>query len=208
MLPIGGDRRLPLDVLHLLGGGRHLQLALVSREWRSLYAQLFPGHKTATAVMMAAVPLLAWARDMGLPDRLGFTRTTQLAAEHGYLGALQWLRANGCPWDGHAICDAAAKIGHLEMLQWARANGSEWGVLVCHCAVQHEHVELLQWAIANGCPGIERVCELAAMYGRLEVLRWARANGYPWDARVRDMAARCSYPHILRWAIDNGCPAD
>jgi hypothetical protein len=35
---------------------------------------------------------------------------------------LQWLRANGCPWD-KATCRLAALCGQLEVLQWARANG-------------------------------------------------------------------------------------
>jgi hypothetical protein len=35
---------------------------------------------------------------------------------------LQWLRANGCEWDGET-CENAKKGGHLEVLQWAIANG-------------------------------------------------------------------------------------
>jgi hypothetical protein len=39
---------------------------------------------------------------------------------------LQWLRANGCPWDAR-VYEYAAQDGHEAMLQWARANGCpEW----------------------------------------------------------------------------------
>jgi hypothetical protein len=65
MLPLGGGRRLPLDVLHLLGRRRYLQLATVSKEWRSLYTQLFPDYTTAAMAMAVTAPLLAWARDNG-----------------------------------------------------------------------------------------------------------------------------------------------
>ena len=34
----------------------------------------------------------------------------------GHLDVLQWLRANGCPWDGYT-CRGAAQGGHLEVLQ-------------------------------------------------------------------------------------------
>jgi len=37
---------------------------------------------------------------------------------------LQWLRANGCPWDKYTVI----------------------------CARDRDHVELVNWAIANGCP--------------------------------------------------------
>src|SRR5688572_11733673 len=43
-------------------------------------------------------------------------------AANGWLGMLQWARANGCPWDKWT-CALAAGRGHLEVLQWARANG-------------------------------------------------------------------------------------
>jgi hypothetical protein len=43
----------------------------------------------------------------------------------GHLAVLQWLRANGCPWDENT-CSQAAWVGHLAVLQWARANGCAW----------------------------------------------------------------------------------
>jgi hypothetical protein len=35
---------------------------------------------------------------------------------------LQWLRANGCPWDART-CTRAEAGGHTELLRWSRANG-------------------------------------------------------------------------------------
>lgn len=47
---------------------------------------------------------------------------TRYAARSGNLEMLQWLRANGCPWDKETTL-AAAEGGHLEILQWAHAMG-------------------------------------------------------------------------------------
>jgi hypothetical protein len=51
-------------------------------------------------------------------------------AANGWLGLLQWARANGCPWNKRAMCKYAAKGGNLAVLQWVRANGchhwDEW----------------------------------------------------------------------------------
>jgi hypothetical protein len=120
MLPLGGgSTRLPLNVLHFLGDGRHLQLATVSKDWRSLYNQLFPSRRT---VIIMSAPLLAWAHNSGC----AFTaHTAALAARDGHLEALQWLRANGCAWDAR-ICIAAASGGHQDALQWALDNGCRW----------------------------------------------------------------------------------
>ena len=47
------------------------------------------------------------------------------AALSGNLELVQWLRAEGYPWDLRT-CYAAAHFGHLEVLRWARENGCEW----------------------------------------------------------------------------------
>ena len=64
---------------------------------------------------------------------------------------LQWLRANGCPWDKN-VCNSAASDGNLEMLQWARANGCPWDNETSTSAKEGGHLDVLKWARANGCP--------------------------------------------------------
>ena len=38
---------------------------------------------------------------------------------------LQWLRANGCPWN-KLTCYNAVRYGHVEVLRWVRENGCPW----------------------------------------------------------------------------------
>ena len=47
------------------------------------------------------------------------------AAGSGNLELVQWLRANGCPWD-YVTCAYAVDKGHVETLRWARENGAPW----------------------------------------------------------------------------------
>ena len=47
------------------------------------------------------------------------------AAMSGNLELVQWLRAEGCPWD-HLVCDFAVDTGHVEVLRWAHQNGCPW----------------------------------------------------------------------------------
>ena len=51
--------------------------------------------------------------------------TTVHAAKGGKLKVLQWLRAQGCPWDKD-VTIVAAFNGNRDMLRWARENGCPW----------------------------------------------------------------------------------
>ena len=54
-------------------------------------------------------------------------RVMRRAAGSGNLQLVQWLRANGCPWDA-GTCWVAVQKGHVEVLRWARENGCPWRV--------------------------------------------------------------------------------
>lgn len=73
----------------------------------------------------------------------------QEAAVAGQIYVLQWLHANGCPWD-ETTCAGAALGGHLEVLQWARANGCPWDERTRKYAAMGGHTDILQWISANG----------------------------------------------------------
>ena len=72
---------------------------------------------------MAAGRGLPVGRRYVLPCRL--PRPRGHAAHGGHLETLQWLRAEGCPWNKHT-CRHAAEQGHVEVLRWARENGCPW----------------------------------------------------------------------------------
>jgi hypothetical protein len=108
------------------------------------------------------------------------TAWSEQVAANGWLGVLQWARANGCPWD-EWTCAQAAEGGHLDVLRWARANGCPWDESTCARAAEGGHLNVLQWARANGCPWDQSTCEWAALRGHCDVLRWAWANGCPHD---------------------------
>jgi hypothetical protein len=67
------------------------------------------------------------------------------AGEHLLL--LQWLCANGCPWNG-ATCMYAADGGHLKVLQRLHANGCPWGAGTC--GAQHRR----RWAPDRAAVGM------------------------------------------------------
>jgi len=62
------------------------------------------------------------SRDLGRFSASRSAPACAAAAAGGHLGALQWLRARGCPWDAET-CKDAEDFGHGAVLEWARANG-------------------------------------------------------------------------------------
>ena len=150
-----------------------------------------PRALTTTPVRAVAVSAarLEWARGLlGEDWERAIPYVCQRAAGAGSLGALQWARAQGCPWDANT-CRGAAEGGHLEVLQWARAQECPWDESICYKAAEGGHLEVLQWARAQGSWWDEDTCCRAAGGGHLEVLQWARAQGCPWDASICYKAA-------------------
>jgi hypothetical protein len=55
-----------------------------------------------------------------------------------------------CDW--FHVCRAAARGGHLEVLQWVRANGCPWDVDTIARAREYGHDDVVIWAKTNGAP--------------------------------------------------------
>ena len=118
----------------------------------------------------------AYHRD---PKKLKARALCGLAALQGRLEVLQWLRANGCPWD-RWTCTAVFNV-NVSRECMLRANGCPWDATTCSIAAHWGHLEVLKWAHMNGCPWNKDTCSGAANSGHLAMLQWARANGCPWD---------------------------
>ena len=98
-----------------------------------------------------------------------------VAAEHGNLPLLQWLRSLDppVPW-GIALCTAPARHGHLALLQWARLQGCPWDKSCVSAAVIRGDLELLEWCRAQDppCAWLDHSTSEAARSGQLGVLQW------------------------------------
>ena len=155
------------------------------------------------------VTCLTWLRDHHGHQCALNHWTCSRAAHEGQLGVLQWLRAQGCPWDGYT-CTCAAFKGHLGVLQWARAQGCPWDGQTCSGAASCGHLAMLQWLRAQGCPWNKYTSWSAAMNGHLGVLQWARAQDppCPWDKGTCADAANHGHWALLKWlrTQDPPCP--
>ena len=143
-----------------------------------------------------------------------------IAALHGQLAALKWLRSpertgGPCPWSPHA-CASAAQNGHLSVLQWLRAQDPPcaWNVTTYMTAARGGHLRVMKWAHAQDLPWAHLyICLFAAEFGHLHVLRWLRSLDppAPWEVTAAFHAADQRHWDVLRWMrveADPPCPWD
>ena len=60
-------------------------------------------------------------------------------------------RSEKCPRSG-LTCALAARHGHLDVLKYLRENGALWSSWTCFFARENNHLECLNYAKENGCP--------------------------------------------------------
>jgi len=136
----------------------------------------------------------------------------EVAAVHGHLSALQWLRSQipRCPWHESIICISAVSTGNIALLEWLRSqtNANSWAK-ACN---QANHICVMQWLRSQHppCPWSERTCAKAAQKGNLELLQWLRGQNppCPWDASVCARAAESGHIPVLQWLRAQTPPCD
>jgi len=74
-----------------------------------------------------------------------------MAAQHGQLDILKWLKEKNLPWDEWTTA-AAAYAGHLHILQWLRQHDCPWNHLTIKAAQDRGHDLISEWAKSQGCP--------------------------------------------------------
>jgi hypothetical protein len=132
-----------LDVLE----GESLPLLWASRGVRTrgleMQAGGAPRPQRASQLHWSA-SMSEWAARAGLLEMS--TQPSVLAAKHGCVETLQWLRQQDppCPWD---VQTESAEGGHLEVLQWARQQDPTcpWDEMTCSYAARRGHLEVLYY---------------------------------------------------------------
>jgi hypothetical protein len=172
---------LPADVFvnHILpfvGNSQYRFVAGVCKTFQTAYTSLYQ-KKTSYCYVSSKEQAQICLNESPMSKRRNLC---ELAALHGNLVVLKYLRSMGCSWDWRT-CANAAENGHLDVLIWARANHCQWG-----------------WS----------TCANAAKNGHLDVLKWARKKGCLWNNQTRVLAAKNGHEDVLQWAIANGCTAE
>jgi hypothetical protein len=133
-------------------------------------------------------------------------QTARSAAAAGHQHVIEYLHAEGCPFDD-AVYLAAAKNGHVPVLQRLRELDCAWySAHLCTLAASRGLVHVLQWAKQQGAVFNEDTMAHAAAYGHIAVCEYLLAQQCPCDDRVCFAAASCCQLETLRWLFEQGCP--
>ncbi len=103
------------------------------------------------------------------------------AAAQGHLAAVQWLRAQGCPWDG-SVQEAAAAGGHTEVVAWLAGAGCPWaGGDPLSAALRAGRCETARQLLDIGCPVDFYAYQLAASRGQKSLVESLLSRGLTTD---------------------------
>jgi hypothetical protein len=220
---------LTADELHLIaatvGADDALALALVCRTFRDVLRACWqhkataPGQPAARfhtplSAAVCSLPRTKWAHACGVSLSATLSR---LAAEHGRLDALAWLRSRDCEWD-ESTALAAARSGHVHIIRWAHAHGIPWDMSttttsVGLAAIDGGHLPILKYLLDSGLMQLGSKATfksalpwLAARAGHLQVLQWLHEKGCAFDELTCYSAATGGHLHVLQWLRSIGCP--
>ena len=118
-------------------------LLRINIEW---HASTF--HQSADT---ATVEMLQWMKRNGCPDPEPRV-TVEIAAENGRRDVLEWLcNELGTEYKLDTdSARGAAQNGHLALLQWMRAQGCPWDYCAAMAAAVPKNLHIFRWMVANG----------------------------------------------------------
>ncbi|MDE2102593.1 MAG: hypothetical protein KGL39_35425 [Patescibacteria group bacterium] len=142
---------------------------------------------------------LRWIKDIGVKLDQSLV---SIAAKYGHLTLLKWLRLHGLPVD-QSVHETAASNGHYRIVAWLASKGFTPTQYLKYLASASGHVHFLEWWYDNVDQCIQPyTATLAVSKEYINILEWLRSKGYTyWD-----QLCHCAdgNPTSLQWLKDNG----
>jgi hypothetical protein len=121
-------------ILPFVGNNQYRFVAGVCKTFQKAYTLLYQ-KKTSYYYVSSKEQAQIFLNECPMSKRQNLC---ELAALHGNLAVLKYLRLMRCSWDWRT-CANAAENGHLDVLIWARANHCRWGWSTCANAAKNGH---------------------------------------------------------------------
>jgi hypothetical protein len=129
-------------VMPYVGGNEFRFIAGVNRSFYQAYTTTFPDRRRT----IVNVSTVSHAKITGpeLSEDIRQETLCAMAARHGQLDVLQYLREElSCPWDAET-CAKAAKYQRWTLLKWAHEHGCPWDAHTYQWACKKGVFEILQ----------------------------------------------------------------
>jgi hypothetical protein len=158
----------------------------------------------------ADVATLATAHELGMQYS---EETMRGAAQCNMLPVIQYLHAQGCPWDS-LVTYIAASNNDFQMLRWAHEHGCPVNNrYIMRAAASSGNIEIAAWLLQQqlGCCD-DHAMDSAAEQGHTAmcafVLENAERTPLAWSAFMCESAALHGHADTLRWLREHSCPWD
>jgi hypothetical protein len=201
----------PWDVTILHTAAKHGQIETIK------WLRTVPGRNADWGRVVTQVDTSSFFRGLRshyVDDVFDYDTASSLAARHGQLKTLQWMRSfsatDRCPWNIDTSTSAAAG-GQLHILQWMQNlppdDRCPWSTSAATAAARHNRLDILKWmrGLPEGerCPWDKYTPAAAAAGGHINILKWLydlpRDDRCPCSVEVMVAAAQCNQLEILKW---------
>lgn len=136
------------------------------------------------------------------------TYGANLAAKHGHLEILKWMKENNLPLPSQLGANWAVEFAPIEVLQWLKENNIIPDELGSYRAVYVGRLDVLQWLEENNIYFTnQNDANTAAAYGHLDILQWMKDNNAPLpNQNGANWAAENGRLDVLEWLKNNNLP--
>jgi hypothetical protein len=148
---------------------------------------------------------MRWLHEQGIAFGAA---TMQKAARQGWIELVQYLCAEGCPWD-ESVTAATCEIGQLDTLRWLLQQGCPMNVHICCFTAaargSADSLEFLQGAEPTAYAILlQLMLAVAGVFGQLETAQHLRQQGAEWPP-VLSIQDKHWTGEVLAWARAEGC---
>jgi hypothetical protein len=183
-------------VLSYVGLGHYFYVALVSKQWRDLYASLQSKQLTVYGneswhkdIIIICVPemtlfsrIFASSSRVRLAYENGLACTSgafmRAAGNHADIATIATAHSLGMPYAA-AMMAAAASDGYTAMVQYLHAQQCPWDSNSTYGAARYGHVGTLRWLMNIGCPwSTESMRSAGVMSDSVEMLTYLQQKGF------------------------------
>ena len=185
------------------------RFSILSGSAPALRAACKGGHVDVLAFVVDAMKTLDPPVPVGGYEK---RRLATIAAEHGQVKLLQWLRDESLLAYREQVLEIAAKNNQLATLDWLWESHlptqSQWRRLYI-MAVRDNQLPVLEWAHRRQLPWHAHACEMAINCNQLECLKWLREHGCPWGVNPlggNGQSFSRTVDEAWDWAAANGAP--
>jgi hypothetical protein len=156
----------------LSGSLAKLRWLLLEQTWQ------IPEHLSMYAACSGSLDMLRWSADLACT----FTEhASEAAARASLVHVVDWLRTEGHPWNGSALCEIAAGAGDLQMLKYLKQH-TAFSSSTLAAAARAGQLHVCAFLHSERCPSDLKACASAAAKGHCSTLRWLRQHGYAWNS--------------------------